>query len=174
MATLTHAVPVHEYDVAYRLLSGWLHKHGRLWFPEYLAVPELHPGGHGWHWHLLHSNRPSKHQLHQLRQSWSRYLARHGYAAPGQTVQVHLKHHASARLAANYAAKYVGKSLDSGAVGPGRHSYLRSEGLSVVRPRLTYVPCLDDAVKVLEGLGWFFIDGRTLPGQLLFVWGESP
>jgi len=46
---------VHDYNRALRLVQDFIHDHGSVLHlnGKWLAVPELHPGGHGWHWHIL-------------------------------------------------------------------------------------------------------------------------
>ena len=74
MVTLTFpAEGVHDYDRSLRYLQDFLHDHGELLRlgGHYLAVPELHPGGHGWHWHVLVGRRFAKVELADLRQGWT-------------------------------------------------------------------------------------------------------
>lgn len=161
---------VHDYDESYRLVAGWLHYHGRQWFPGYLMVPEEHPGGHGWHWHLLHRDRPNKKQLAAIRRSWSSYLASHGHDNHG--ARIHAKHWGSTRKAAEYAAKYVGKALDG--IAPGRNRYMRSLGLTL--PEVTELvirSSLSELADYFEALGWKVATFQTPTGYPL-LWSGPP
>ena len=65
-----------DYDKAYRIMSGFLHRRaaalggGR----GYLAIPELHPNGHGWHFHVLLSVGMPVQGLRELQVAWSEHL----------------------------------------------------------------------------------------------------
>ena len=64
MVTLTFpGGGVHEYDRALHFLQDFVHDHGELvrLDGKYVAVPELHPGGHGWQ--LARPGVPSLHAL---------------------------------------------------------------------------------------------------------------
>lgn len=96
-----------------------------------LAVVEPHKSG-GYHLHVLHPNRlPAV----LVRSHWTRYLVDlRGYTLPVGTrfVRTHEKDWGDARKAAEYAAKYVGKTFiasDRERVA-GQHRYLRTQGLS--------------------------------------------
>jgi hypothetical protein len=126
---------VHDYDQAQKAVSGFIRDTAGGRFIRgrgYIAVPELHPSGHGWHWHVLVGGpRCPKGQLRGLQKDWTRYLWEH--ARPdgwdGGPVRHHWKRFHSSRVVSRYAAKYVSKSFESGDVGPGRHRYLRGEHL---------------------------------------------
>lgn len=55
LGTLTFAKAVHDIDEAWHAIHmmaiRYKAKHGHLL--NYIAVPELHPGGHGWHFHVV-------------------------------------------------------------------------------------------------------------------------
>jgi hypothetical protein len=178
MATFTFPGDgVQEYDRAYKLFAEWLHKFGRTWFGVYLAVGELHPDGHGWHWHLLHpvDRRLNKEELYAMRQSWTDFVGRRGLT-PGEgasVVRVRLDYMKSARVAGRYAGKYVSKGFgEAGGVAAGRQRYLRSNDLAPPpQEDAGYCDSLDEARRVLVDYGCDrLLDGR-LAGFGLFVWG---
>jgi hypothetical protein len=130
MVTLTFpGGGVHFLEDARHQLTSWLHgKHHRggaaqLFGGAYIAIPERHPGGHGWHWHILTNRRPVA-QLVQA--SWSRHLG------SSKHVRVHHKHWSDPKAAASYAAKYVAKAMEPGALG--RHRYHVGESVEVPAP----------------------------------------
>lgn len=141
MVTLTFPGDgVHDYEKSYKVLSEFVHHHGWLLHQGagfYLSVPELHPGGHGWHWHVLVSQRYSREALTRLRVGWTEFLISRGFERPIREdgsagfVRVHVKPYQNAKQAAGYAAKYVGKTFEEGTVGFGRQRYLRSKGHTV-------------------------------------------
>lgn len=151
MWTATFPKPVRDFDEAYRLMSGFLHHAAPPWLRDkYLGVPELHPGGHGYHWHLLtDGGRVPQAWLVSLQVVWTRHLATQGYAREGGgKVRHKLTVLPSAKMAAAYAAKYVTKSFcdEDGVVQVGRHRYIRSLGLSCVRPVTSSHPSLHAAL----------------------------
>lgn|GEM_PF-3316938 len=136
MVTLTFpGAGVRAYDSALRLLQDFIHDHGAVLHLEgaWLAVPELHPGGHGWHWHVLVSRRFSKIELVVLRTAWTECLRRRGMAPSGgaEFARIDVKRWADAARAAAYAAKYAGKSFDGDDRQKGRKRYLIPRGLDV-------------------------------------------
>lgn len=165
---------VHEYGVAYKLVSsfvrdkgGWLRGRG------YIAVPELHPRGHGWHWHILFRGpRMPRHILVALQRMWTSYLGSHAEIAgwDGQSlVRHHVKRWSSARVAARYAGKYVAKAVGEG-LAPGRQRYLRSEGLLEPPVRVSGHPSWLAALGAvpLEPPLWdHCVDGRP---RAPFIW----
>lgn len=148
----------HDLGEAVKLLTGWLkgRRHdvagpGREFFGgEYVAVPELHPGGHGYHWHLL-TNRRVPFQALQV--SWTAHLLRNGYGDGRGHVRVHYKLFDSAKQAASYAAKYVSKTFDREGIPLGTHRYRVGDSLGKLIPRYGLVYCRDihDAVAELFG-----------------------
>lgn len=136
MVTLTFpGEGVHDYDRALRLLQDFMHDHGeRIHLGgRYLAVPELHPGGHGWHWHVLVSRRFAKPELSALWEGWTAFLGRRGMQPSGgaRYARIDVKDWGRASSAASYAAKYVGKSLEDGCLGKNRRRFLVSLGAKV-------------------------------------------
>lgn len=124
MLTLTFPAPgVHDYGVAEQLVAEWLRRNVQLVSASrrYVAVAELHPGGHGWHWHIL---TDAYLQVQKLRISWTRWCTRYGlYPPPGRWVRIDAKVWRDGKAAAFYAGKYVTKKCE---VPPGRHRYLMS------------------------------------------------
>lgn len=89
----------------------------------YVAVMELHPGGHGLHVHVLLPSRFVRHKA--MRALWGKG---HVQYSDGDTSVRRVKGQRSrARRAAEYVAKYVGKELGQ-AMGPGQHRYEVGEG----------------------------------------------
>jgi hypothetical protein len=135
---------VHDYGDAYKLVSGFVRDKGG-WLRDrgYLAVAELHPRGHGWHWHILFRGpRMPRSILMELQKTWSAYVRSHA-DIPGwdgrSLVRHHVKRWSSARMAARYAGKYVAKNVGEG-LAPGRQRYLRGEGLTMPAPATSFHP----------------------------------
>lgn len=136
MVTLTFPGDgVHDYDLALRLVQDFIHDHGECIHlgGHYVAVPELHPRGHGWHWHVLVCRRLTKSELHALRAGWTSFLGRRGMEPSGgaRWVRIDLKDWGSAGAAAGYASKYVGKTMEDGRLGKHRRRFLASQGAEV-------------------------------------------
>ncbi|WP_084181532.1 rolling circle replication-associated protein [Jatrophihabitans endophyticus] len=92
-------------------------------FP-YLWVPELHPGGHGWHAHAaLGAFVP----IRTVRACWPHGdridLARKGRVGLSDAAVVE-----RARIAARYIGKYLGKGFEESARALGRHRYECAQG----------------------------------------------
>jgi hypothetical protein len=124
---------VHRLDEARKVLTTWMngpgHRRGRgpgsVYFQgAYIAIPELHPGGHGWHWHVL-TNRGVTFQLLQV--SWTRHLHGRGLCSGTALARVHVKSFGSSRSAASYASKYVTKVMQGHELG--RHRYHVGDGV---------------------------------------------
>jgi hypothetical protein len=95
----------------------------------YLWVPELHPGGHGWHVHAaLGSFVPIK----VVRACWPHGdridLARKGRVGFSDAATVE-----RARIAARYIGKYLGKGFEESERPLGRHRYECAQGF---RPKV--------------------------------------
>jgi len=136
MVTLTFpGEGVKAYDRALRLLQDFIHDHGAVLHLEgaWLAVPELHPGGHGWHWHVLMSRRFKKPELLALRVGWTEFLRRRGMVPSGgaEYARIDVKAWKDAARAAAYAAKYAGKGFEGDDRQKGRKRYLIPRGLDV-------------------------------------------
>lgn len=91
-------------------------------FP-YVYVLELHPGGHGYHVHLLLQERFI--DKHKMQRMWGGivWFARHHRDSAGNK----LKARHGARQAAGYLLKYVTKDWGPGS---GEHRYERSTGFN--------------------------------------------
>lgn len=137
MVTLTFPGDgVQDYDRALRLVQDFIHDHGNRLYREvraWLAVPELHPGGHGWHWHILVHNRFTSSQLAHLRQGWTDFLTRKGMPPSGgaRYVRIDVKDWGTAAHAASYASKYVAKTFDGDDRTKGRKRFLRARSMTV-------------------------------------------
>jgi hypothetical protein len=100
----------HDRLTAAKLVRTWIRDAhtGSSWLRGcYVIVPELHPGGHGWHMHILTPNRIP---IERVRSSWTRFLAARGYSSPTGRIRCHAKDWGSSRHAAAYASKYVTKA----------------------------------------------------------------
>lgn len=151
MVTLTFpAAGVHDYDEALRYVQNFMHDHGHLVRRkgEYVAVPELHPNGHRWHWHVLVSKRFTKAELKALREGWTKYLERKGLTPSGGAhyVRVNLKEFKSPVHASAYAVKYIGKSFGRLDNMKYRKRYLASKGIKIE----TIEGKANDLAEVLE------------------------
>lgn len=91
-------------------------------FP-YLYVLELHPGGHGYHVHLLLQERFL--DKHMMQRMWGAivFFSRHDRDQNGNKVSAVN----AARIAAGYLLKYVSKDWEAGS---GQHCYERSTGFN--------------------------------------------
>jgi hypothetical protein len=149
MLTLTFPAPgQHDYSASVLLVMEWLRRDGRrLLGGRYIGFPELHPHGHGWHWHVLTDERL---RVNLLRESWTRWLASKGMNPSGGAlwVRIDAKDWGDGRRAARYAAKYVTKKCE---VPPGRHRYLMSDAAQPVVPVVGIVPA-DTMGEVLRQL----------------------
>jgi hypothetical protein len=161
MVTLTFpGEGVHDYDRALRLLQDFVHDHGPTVHlgGHYVAVPELHPGGHGWHWHVLISRRFTKSELGELWVGWKAFLGRRGMEPTGgaEYVRVDVKAWGSAEAAAGYAAKYVGKSFEQGHLDKHRRRFLASQG-AVVESQRASAASLDEVETIAESVPGAFV-----------------
>jgi hypothetical protein len=100
-----------------RMARRWRHL-------KWLAVLEPHPGGHGYHVHMLVSQYIPK---ELVREVWG-----HGHTDVRLITGRGVKDPRSgARRAAGYAAKYMAKEFDGQDVPRGTHRYLRREGMDI-------------------------------------------
>lgn len=88
----------------------------------WVAVGELHPGGHGWHVHLVIDRWLPK---HVIAAAWGRGFvdARYIRSSDGDR--------AGSRRAAHYVAKYVSKDAESDDRRMGDHRYWRAQGMAI-------------------------------------------
>ena len=136
MVTLTFpGEGIHDYNKALSLVQNFIHDHGKALYREgkWIAVPELHPNGHGWHWHILVSRRFTKKEIQTLREKWTDFLGRKGIVPSGSAnyVRINIKEWRNASEAAAYAAKYVGKSFDEEVREKNRKRYLVAHGIEI-------------------------------------------
>ncbi len=121
-------------------------------FP-YLYVLELHPGGHGYHVHLLLQERFI--DKHKVQRMWGGivWFARHKRDSDGNK----LKARHSARQAAGYLLKYVTKDWEPGS---GEHRYERSTGFNEEEVRRLFR-------SFSEALAWVgsFLNGDPVLSQ---------
>lgn len=127
MVTLTNRekTAVVDRDAVVRAVGLFIRRLRRE-FPgiRYIYALELHPGGHGWHVHML----------------VDRYMAKNRIAACWGHGFVDVRRHKGrddgaspvgrARKLAAYLAKYIAKALDENR-SIGRHRYERAQGMSV-------------------------------------------
>jgi hypothetical protein len=184
MWTFTFPVPVHDLNEAARLVAGWLHSPahrngpGKRFFDGcYVAVPERHPGGHGWHWHVLVGRHAD---VNLVRISWTRYLRLKGRCGEEQLARVNVKLWGSARTAAAYAAKYVSKAFEAADIPAGSHRYKVGDSVGYLAPVYGLIIAGDvhEAVdKVMAQLTddpfsvWVVPAGTGPPGALV-SWGD--
>jgi hypothetical protein len=176
MVTLTFPGDgVHVYDRALRLLQDFVHDHGTLLHRGtfWLAVPEPHPGGHGWHWHILVPQRFSKAQLAGLREGWTAFLARRGIEPSGgaRYTRIDVKAWGTAADAARYAAKYVGKGLGEG-LGKNRRRFLSAQGgqLNVQRCGIESLETLVDVLAAYDDVEVVRVERDDETGRPAIVW----
>lgn len=145
---------VHEYTEAERLFARWLNDYGNKYLGGYyVAVPEMHPGGHGWHWHLLTRKYVN---VNIVRRSWTMFLANRGIYPTGgaKLVRVHVKRLGSTRRAASYISKYITKELGR-YIPKGRKRYKYGVNTSIPEPKcVDYYNCgiYDTYSFILEGI----------------------
>lgn len=145
---------VHNFDEAERLFARWLNDYGNKYLGGYyVAVPEMHPGGHGWHWHLLTRKYVD---VNAVRRSWTRFLGGKGMNPSGgaKFVRVHVKRLGSTRRAAMYVSKYITKELGL-YIPKGRKRYKYGKNTSIPEPKsVDYFNCgIYEAYRfILDGL----------------------
>ncbi|MBK5211604.1 MAG: hypothetical protein JJE36_04745 [Coriobacteriia bacterium] len=136
MVTLTFpGKGVHDYDEALHYVQKFINDHGSALYLDgvYVAVPELHPKGHGWHWHVLVHRRFTLEEKEWLDWQWTLFLERKGMKVSGgaKFVRINLKDFKNARSGAAYASKYIGKTFDSDERLKNRKRYLCSRKIHV-------------------------------------------
>lgn len=130
MVTLTNAdatTAPQRREVVHRVQLFVKRIRRRVPFARWLAVLEWHPGGHGWHVHLVTDRFVPK---HLLQEAWTwgfvdaRLIRPKGEGTSRQ----------AARKAGQYVAKYLGKGVgehEAPAHERGDQRYLRAEGMHV-------------------------------------------
>lgn len=103
--TLTYADACHDRDEHFHHLRALALRFRRHYGTDmnYIAVPELHPGGHGWHWHLVLNNGWFDYE-HFYRELWKQGII-HVSPVPDSPA------FANAGNMANYLVKYIGKDM---------------------------------------------------------------
>ena len=97
----------------------------------WLGVPELHPGGHGWHVHVAVSGFISYRKLNEC---WPHGHTETPKGPNGQPLAGKI----DATVTAMYLAKYVAKGLGDGRTHLGQHRYFRpKEGIEVTVENVT-------------------------------------
>lgn len=127
--TLREATTAEQRGEVLRLVQLFVKRvHRRLPGLKYVAVLEWHPGGHGWHVHMVVNRFVPKRLVGEL---WGHGFVDTRLIRPrGDATEV-----AGARKAAAYVAKYLGKGEGEHTQPPherGAQRYLRSEGLDIV------------------------------------------
>lgn len=140
MVTLTFpGAGIHDYETALRYIQDFIHDHGRYLHlgGKWVAVPELHPGGHGWHWHVVVFKRFKRKELAALRTAWTDFLKRRGHLPSGgaRYARIDLKDWGSPQKAAGYLAKYIGKSFEDDSRGKHRRRFLAALDMPVPSQR---------------------------------------
>lgn len=157
MWTLTYA-GCGEHDLARgrrhveRMLARIAEERGRR-FP-YLVVPELHPKGHGIHFHIAVG---FFYPYAKLRKAWAKgFVWAKNMKRPGECGFL------GARRAANYAAKYVGKAIEETPFGG--HRYERAQGFPVASYRVRRWD-MDDGQQYVEAV--------VFQAAPIFVWDST-
>lgn len=125
----------------------------------WLAVLEWHPGGHGWHIHIVVNRFVPK--------QWIQTNWKHGFV---DVRRISVKGDSSSRQAvskaASYLAKYVSKPAPEGAPPhvPGDHRYFRPLGLALTE--LVAEGSYEDMVRLAweyfpAGVGWIWHSNQS-------------
>lgn len=126
---------VHDYDQALKLMQRFINDHGLCLHRGgvWLAVPELHAGGHGWHWHVAVKDFFSEEELFMLRGKWTLYLLRKGFKLPEgcKWVHVNLSGEKKRGRLAGYLSKYLQKAFEDDTRTKGRKRYLASKQIKI-------------------------------------------
>jgi hypothetical protein len=99
----------------------------------YVWVPELHKTGHGWHVHIGFDQFVPQNLLSDV---WG-----HGFVSAND-LRKKAGGNGSARRAAGYLSKYIGKTFESGAIPKGSHRYEVAQGFepTCARERVQALP----------------------------------
>lgn len=136
MVTLTFpGEGIHDYDTALKCMQRFINDHGQYLHLSgvYVAVPELHPNGHGWHWHVLVQRIFIKEELNNLRWQWTLFLERKVIYLSGDAkfARINVKAFIDVASGAAYASKYIRKSFDGDQRQINRKRYLASKRAKV-------------------------------------------
>jgi hypothetical protein len=109
----------------------------------WLAVPEIHPGGHGWHVHCAVSEYV---HWRRFNRCWPHGETESPRGPDGQRLAGRI----DCTATAIYLSKYVAKSLGEGREYLGQHRYFRPKGIEVTSEDsgATVIYGYDDARKV--------------------------
>lgn len=172
---ITLTVPgegVHEWRRMVKLMEKLMKETLKYW-DGYLLVIELHPGGHGYHAHVLTRVGWDKRKLRRFRKAYNAFWVREGYLEEGQNAIFRLVKHKSSRTGARYAAKYIGKSMSEGGRPPGAHRYLRKQGMHGPTARVTHYYTLEEAVAAMDlqnASAWRVLEDDY--GRPFGIWAE--
>lgn len=116
LMTLTYAKGCHDRDEHWHFLHEMVIRFKTVFgfALNYIAIPELHPGGHGYHWHLVINNPYFDYDKFRL-QVWRQGFCRASPRPKGLTS-------ALASNLAGYLVKYIGKDMDSAPFAKKRYS----------------------------------------------------
>lgn len=151
---------IHDFFQASKLFGRWLNDYGNKFFNGfYVAVPEMHPNGHGWHWHLLSRKYVD---VNAVRVSWTKFLKNRGYNPTGGAcfVRVHVKRLGSSRRSASYISKYVSKELGK-YIPKGKKRYKYGINTILPTPRVIesfFTNIYDTALMFIERLSLMCIN----------------
>lgn len=166
--------------------ARWLKVFGCLLGKTPVVVVAERGGKHG-RWHI-HALVRSGHFLpyREIRATWSHFLTRRGFISPtglhrfhaGDDSGKHSDGFRSARIAAVYAAKYLGKHADDDDREEGRHRYRTYQG-ETPKPLRSRHRSLGDALRSLGHCGWLhpleYLNAET--GELVrfgFLFDTAP
>lgn len=143
--------------------ARWLKVHGSLLGQTPVAVV-AERGGRGGRWHI-HAVIRSGYRLdyNRIRDSWSVFLSKRGYISPtglhrfhaGDDSGKHPQGFTSARVAALYVAKYIGKHLEDEEREESAHRY-RTYGGDTPKPVVHRYRSLRAAGAALGEIGWYY------------------
>lgn len=105
LGTLTYAQPCHNLDEHWKNLNLMTQRFRKEYNADlnYIAVPELHPGGHGWHWHIVINNNWFDYKVFQAK-IWCLGIVMISERPQAATSN-------DGRNMANYLVKYIGKEI---------------------------------------------------------------
>lgn len=116
LVTLTYANACHDRDEHFHYLRELVIRFRQYYNEDmnYIAVPEFHPGGHGYHWHLVVNNTWFDYE-HFYRMLWKQGLifVSEKPSAPA---------FANAGNLADYLVKYISKDMTHAAVAKRRYT----------------------------------------------------
>jgi hypothetical protein len=116
LVTLTYALPCYDWDEHWRNLNLATQRFREEYGESlaYMAVPELHPGGHGWHFHLVVNSTWFDYMVFQEK-IWALGIVKVSRRPSGTTSEM-------AQNLASYLVKYVSKEIARGSANKRRYS----------------------------------------------------